>query len=144
MNISDAGLALISQFEGFRADAYPDPATGGEPITIGYGHTGGVCDGDTCTEEQALEWLRQDAQTAVRCVSNSVKYNMTQNQFDALCSLVYNIGCGNFGKSTLLRCLNAGDDEGAATHFVDWNKANHREMAGLTKRREAEMELFLA
>src|SRR4051812_37911101 len=101
------------EHEGCKLTAYPDPATGGEPYTIGVGHTGGVRAGDTCTEEQAREWLRRDAQTAVRCVNASVKGNLTQNQFDALCSLVFNIGCGNFGKSTLLRRLNEGDDAAA-------------------------------
>lgn len=132
------------EFEGCVLAAYPDPATGGEPWTIGVGHTGGVQPGDTCTEEQALAWLRDDAGTAERCVNASVKGAVTQNQFDALVSLVFNIGCGNFGKSTLLRRLNEDDDVAAAQHFMDWDKANHRQMAGLTKRRKAEMELFLA
>lgn len=143
MNISDSGLDFIIAHEGLRLSAYPDPATGGEPWTIGVGHTGGVQQGDMCTEDEAREWLREDAQTAVRCVNNSVRGQLTQNQFDALVSLVFNIGCGNFGKSTLLRRLNEGDDQAAAERFIDWNKANHREMAGLTTRRLAEMELFL-
>lgn len=144
MNISDEGLDFILTHEGCKLEAYPDPATGGEPWTIGVGHTGNVVAGDFCTEEQAREWLRQDAQTAVRCVNASVKDNISQNQFDALVSLVFNIGCGNFGKSTLLRRLNDGDDAAAAERFMDWDKANHKQMAGLTKRREDEMELFLS
>lgn len=142
MNISDAGLDFIIAREGCKFSAYPDPATGGEPWTIGVGHTGDVSEGDTCTEDEAREWLREDAQKAVRCINNSVKGAMTQNQFDALVSLVFNIGCGNFGKSTLLRRLNDGDDQAAAEQFLVWNRANNREMAGLTNRRQAEMELF--
>lgn len=144
MKISDVGLKFIAEFEGLELEAYPDPGTGGEPWTIGVGHTGGVCKGDSCTEEQALEWLRGDAETAERCVNNSVRGSISQNQFDALVSLVFNIGCGNFGKSTLLRRLNQDDDEAAAKQFLVWNRANNREMAGLTRRRKAEMELFLA
>lgn len=143
MNISDTGVDLIAKHEGLRLSAYPDPATHGEPYTIGFGHTGGVRAEDSCTEEQARSWLVEDAQTAVRCVNNSVIGAITQNQFDALVSLVFNIGCKNFGRSSLLRELNDGNDERAAQHFSDWNKANHKVMAGLTKRRQVEMELFL-
>lgn len=144
MEISREGLEFIGEHEGFRADAYPDPATGGEPWTIGFGRAHGVQQGDTCTHEQAMEWLEEDAQTAVKCVNNSVKGALTQSQFDALVSLVFNIGCGNFGRSTLLRRLNDGDDEAAAAQFLVWNRANNREMAGLSKRRQDEMELFLS
>ena len=144
MNISDAGLDLIIQFEGLKLQAYPDPATGGDPWTIGVGHTGGVQAGDTCTEEQAREWLRNDAGTAERCINQSVQGNLAQNQFDALVSLIFNIGCGNFRKSTLLRMLNNGDDVGAAQQFLVWNKAAGKVMAGLTNRRQAERDLFLA
>lgn len=144
MNISDEGLNFIMAHEGVRLTAYPDPATGAEPWTIGVGHTGGVCQDDTCTEDEAREWLRQDAETAERCVHASVRDSLTQSQFDALCSLIFNIGCGNFGRSTLLRRLNEGNEQAAAERFLDWDKAGGRQMAGLTKRRQAEMELFLA
>ena len=143
MNISDSGLDFIMAHEGIRLSAYPDPATGGEPWTIGVGHTGGVQPGDTCTQEQAREWLREDAQTAVRCVNQSVGRDLTQNQFDALVSLVFNIGCGNFGKSTLLKCLNAGNDNAAAQEFLKWDRAGGKEMAGLLKRRQDESALFM-
>lgn len=144
MKCSDAGLEFIMAHEGCVLKAYPDPATGGEPWTIGVGHTGGVKQGDTCTKEQALEWLRKDAETAERCVNNSVKGNLTQNQFDALCSLVFNIGCGNFGKSSVLREVNAENDMSAASAFLLWNKAAGKVMPGLTKRRQDEMNLFLS
>lgn len=144
MKCSDAGLEFIGKHEGLRLTAYPDPATGGEPWTIGYGHTGGVKQGDTCTEEQALAWLRQDVAWAEKCLSNSVKGNLTQNQIDACISLIYNIGCGNFGKSSVLRELNADNDLAAASAFMLWNKAAGKVMAGLTKRRTDEMNLFLS
>lgn len=144
MKISDEGLDFIASHEGLLLKAYPDPATGGEPWTIGVGHTGGVKLGDTCTHEQAMAWLREDVETAERCVNASVKVPIAQSQFDALVSLVFNIGCGNFGKSTLLRKLNDGDDAGAAEEFLRWNRAAGKVMAGLTTRRTDEMELFLA
>lgn len=143
MKTSDSGLDAIMQREGCKLVAYPDPATGGEPWTIGVGHTGGVKQGDTCTQEQALEWLRADAETAERCVNNSVRVALTQNQFDALVSLIFNIGAGNFRNSTLLKKLNEGDDDAAAQQFLVWNKANGHVMQGLVNRREAEREQFL-
>jgi lysozyme len=141
--ISDRGLTLISEFEGLSLSAYPDPATGGEPWTIGYGHTGGVKPGDTCTQEQALEWLRSDTSEAEACVDAHVVPELTQEQRDALISFVYNLGCLAFRGSTLLRLLNAGDVAGAAGQFKRWNRAGDHVMAGLTRRREAEAELFM-
>lgn len=143
MDISDSGLDFIMAHEGCKLVAYPDPATGGEPWTIGCGHISGVQEGDTCTEDEAREWLREDAQIAVRCINNSVRGIISQNAFDALVSLVFNIGCGNFGKSSLLRALNDGDDDTAAQQFLAWNHAGGRVMAGLTKRRQDESDLFL-
>lgn len=144
MKCSEAGLEFIMAHEGCVLKAYPDPGTGGEPWTIGVGHTGGAKAGDTCTDEQAKEWLRKDVEAAERCVNNSVKGNITQSQFDALVSLVFNIGCGNFGRSTVLREVNAGNDLSAAQAFLMWDKAGGKVLPGLAKRRRAEMELFLS
>ncbi len=144
MKCSDEGLEFIMRWEGCKLTAYPDPATGDEPWTIGVGHTGGVKEGDTITREQALELLRKDAETAEKCVNNGVKGAITQGQFDALVSLVFNIGCGNFTRSTLLARLNEGvDDDIVAKQFLVWNRANHKVMAGLTNRRQAEKDVFL-
>ena len=143
MKCSEAGLSLIKEFEGCELEAYPDPATGEEPWTIGYGHTSGVKKGQVINEEQATEFLRHDIEKAERCIANSVVGAITQGQFDALCSFIFNLGCGAFGKSTLLKCLNNGEDLAAAQEFPRWNRANGRVMAGLTRRRMAEMEMFL-
>lgn len=140
--ISDKGIALIERFEGCRLVAYPDPATGGEPWTIGIGHTGDVKEGDTCTPVDAQEWLKSDSSDAESCIDAHVTADLDQNQRDALISLIYNIGCGNFKNSTLCRLLNAGNYDAAAQQFLRWNRANGKEMAGLTRRREAESELF--
>ena len=145
MKCSDEGIAAIAKREGgYVLTAYPDPATGGEPWTIGAGRAHGVKEGDTCTEEQARQWLKDDVGIAEKCINNSVRVALLQNQFDALVSLVLNIGCGNFGTSLLLKKLNDGDDTGAAQQFHWWRMANGKVMAGLEKRRQEEMEQFLA
>ena len=140
--ISAKGVALIEQFEGCSLTAYPDPGTGGEPYTIGIGTTGGVKPGDTCTREQAEEWLRDDCTHAEQAIDELVEVPLTQNQRDALISLIYNIGVGNFKGSTLLKLLNAGNYAAAQQQFTRWDKAAGKEMPGLLRRREAEAELF--
>ena len=137
-----AGLALLKSFEGCKLTAYPDPGTGGEPWTIGWGHTGGVKRGDTCTQAQADAWLLQDLDRFEQAVERLVSVPLTQNQFDALTSFCYNVGAGALQQSTLLRKLNAGDYEGAQGQFARWNRAGGKEMPGLTRRRAAEAELF--
>lgn len=144
MKISDDGLNAIMEREGCKLVAYPDPATGGEPWTIGVGHTGGVKEGDTCTRDEAIEFLRADCETAEKCINNSVRVAITKNQFDALVSFVFNIGCGAFRTSTLLRKLNDGDDQGAADQFLVWNKAGGHVMQGIVNRRESEKQQFLS
>lgn len=140
--ISDSGLRLIVQFEGIKTRAYPDPATGGEPWTIGVGHTGGVKPGDVCTDEEAMDWLREDCAEAEKTIDELVEVELTQAQRDALISFVFNVGAGNFKASTLLRLINAGNMEAASKQFMRWDKAAGRVMAGLTKRRAAESQLF--
>jgi len=144
MNYSKNGLHLTENFEGLRLTAYPDPATHGDPWTIGYGHTGAeVHQGMTITQEQAEEFLMQDVQKAVQTVNSKVHTDLTQNEFDALVDFVFNCGAGNFAGSTLLRKINAGDMEGAALEFEKWTHADGKVMAGLIKRRHAEAVLFL-
>ena len=144
MNMSDAGLALTKRFEGFSASAYSDPGTGAEPWTIGYGHTGGVRPGDTCTEDQATAWLRSDIAHAEDAVTVLVETAITQNQFDALVDFVFNVGAGNFRTSTLRKKLNASDYGGAADQFLAWDMAGGHHLPGLAARRAAERELFLS
>jgi lysozyme len=149
VNISPAGVALVKQFEGLRLAAYPDPGSGGDPWTIGYGTTiypsgDKVQRGDTITAEQAEEYLRHDLRKFESAVSRAVLAPVSQEQFDALVSLTYNIGEGAFGRSTLLRKLNAGDASGAAEEFLRWVNAGGKPMAGLRRRREAERAMFLA
>lgn len=139
MNISEPGLKIIKDFEGLKLQAYLD--TGGVP-TIGYGHIKGVKMGDTCTLAQAETWLREETAGAVAAVNAALKVPVSQNQFDAMVSLTYNIGNQAFRDSTLLRMLNAGDVAGATGQFKRWNKDNGQAVKGLTNRRLAEELLF--
>ena len=142
-HINAAGLALLKEFEGCKLTAYPDPATGGDPWTIGYGSTGPhVKRGVTITQAEAERLLLADLDRFEQAVTRYVTVPLTQNQFDALVSFTYNCGQGSLQTSTLLRKLNAGDYAGAQGQFARWNRAGGKEMAGLTRRRSAEAELF--
>lgn len=141
MRMSEAGLDLIRNSEGLRLTAYPDPASGGDPWTIGYGHTGGIRLGDSITEDQANDYLRQDVSKFESGVASLAPVT-TQGQFDALVDFAYNLGLGNLKTSTLLLKHNSRNYTGAALEFSRWNKAGGKVMAGLTKRRAAEAELY--
>jgi GH24 family phage-related lysozyme (muramidase) len=155
--VSAEGIELIHSFEGLhkvrpdgKIEAYPDPATGGEPWTIGWGSTGSdpfsggkIKRGTVWTRAQADERFRQHLKQFEQAVAEGVgKSAASQAQFDAMVSLAYNIGAGAFGGSTLLKMHNAGDFDGAAKQFLRWNHAGGKIMAGLTRRREAEMRLY--
>ncbi len=145
MEYSKNGLHLTESFEGLSLVSYPDPATGGEPWTIAYGHTGpDVHPGMTITQEQAEDLLMQDVQKAAADVNAKVTTDLTQEEFDALVDFVFNVGAGNFNASTLLKKVNAGDIHGAAAEFERWDMAAGKHMAGLLRRRHAEAEEFLS
>ena len=145
VKISDKGLALIKSFEGCRLQAYPDPGTGGDPWTIGYGHTGPEVTQDLAINQQeADEFLERDVARFEECVTEALINDATQEQFDAMVCFAFNVGCKAFAGSTLLRLMNAGDAAAAAQQFARWDKANGRVMAGLTRRRTAERDLFLS
>lgn len=148
MKVSTAGRKAIAGHEGVRLKAYPDPATGGEPWTIGVGHTSAaglpkVYKGLTITADECDEILSRDLATFERAVEKAVKVPLNQNQFDALVSFTFNVGAGNLQKSTLLKRLNQGDYRGAAEQFGAWNKAAGKVMKGLVTRRADERALFL-
>jgi lysozyme len=139
---SEKGKALIKDFEGVVLKVYPDPATGGEPWTAGVGHTGpDVKPGMKVTREMADAWLAADLKKFEDVVNKAAPV-ATQDQFDAMVSLCFNIGPGNFLKSTLLKKHKAGLYGGAADQFAVWNKAAGKIMAGLTRRRAAEARLY--
>ena len=139
------GLELIRKQEGIRLKAYPDPGTGGDPWTIGVGHTGkDVHPGLEITEEEAMRLLAADVQGAERCLEREVTVELTQHMVNALVSFIFNVGCGAFHKSTLRKKLNHGDYDGAVHEFRKWVHAGHHVLAGLVNRREAEAREFLA
>lgn len=140
--ISNKGLLLIMKFEGMKSRAYPDPGTGGFPWTIGYGHTRGVKPGEVCTDEEAIDWLKEDCATVEAEMEPLIEVDLTQNQRDALISFVFNVGIGHFRNSTMLLLINAGNLGAAAQQFYRWDMAAGRPMAGLLARREDEAELF--
>lgn len=130
---------IIRESEGCRTVAYADSA--GIP-TIGFGRTKGVTLGMICSRTQADAWLLDDMASAAATVAESVKVPLTDHQRAALISFVFNVGCGAFNSSTLLRLLNVCDYAGAAKQFLVWNKAGGKVISGLVKRRTAEASLF--
>lgn len=141
---SAVGKKLIKEFEGFRAIAYLCPA---KVWTIGYGTTKinglPVQSGMKITTQEAEVFLEEDLKQFEDAVNQNTTTSLNQNQFDALVCFVYNVGVGNFKKSTLLKKVNAQDFVGASLEFAKWNKANKKVLPGLTRRREAERKLFM-
>lgn len=142
MQTSQNGINLIKGFESCRLHAYLDANKVGVP-TIGYGHTHGVQMGMTITQAQAESFLKADLVQRESVVNSNVSVPLTQNQFDALMSLVYNVGAGNFIGHTLLRKLNAGLYEDAADEFPKWDHASGVVLKDLLERRNKERSLFL-
>lgn len=138
------GIYLMHYFESCRLEAYPDPATGGAPWTIGYGDTGpDVVPGLVITQEEADErFANRLAREFEPGVTAAITSGATQAQFDALVSFAYNLGLGNLRSSTLLQKHNAGDYAGAADQFGRWNKAAGKVMKGLSRRRAAEAAVY--
>lgn len=135
-------LDIIKKSEGLRLEAYlPTP---NDVPTIGYGHTKGVRMGQRISLAQAEQFLLEDVDWAEDAVNSLVKVRLSQNQFDALVSFVFNVGATAFSKSTLLRLLNAGDYKGAADQFLRWNKQAGKVLRGLDTRRKEERALFLS
>ena len=145
LDISDNGYAIIRDAEGFRSTAYLD--TGGV-WTIGFGtikypNGTSVKKGDTCTRNEAEQWLKNDCVWVDACLDKYVKVNLNQNQFDALASFVYNIGETAFIKSTMLTLINQNSLTSAASQFDRWVFDNGKRIQGLVNRRAREKSLFL-
>jgi lysozyme len=152
MGVSAKGLNFIKNFEGERLKSYRDT---GNIWTIGFGTTyhhdakRKIQENDIIDKETALRWLKLDAGKFAAGVKKLVKVPINQNQTDSLTSFAYNLGLGALQRSTLLRKLNAGaPKEEVAAEFLRWNKGRNSAgvlvvIPGLTRRREAEKELFL-
>ena len=140
MKTSVIGRRLIKTFECYRSEAYICPAG---KWTIGYGHTRGVKEGDTCTKAQADIYLQEDIQLAEKAV-NAQNLRLNQFQFDALVSFVYNVGLGNFQESTLLNKIKANPKDYTAIEeeWKKWKYSNKQVLKGLVRRRAAEYELY--
>lgn len=150
MTINKAGLDLIKQFEGFRAQTYDD---GVGVLTIGYGTTGkagvGINPiwGMTITEYEAQLYLQKAIDKFAKSIEHSIVPELNENQWAACLSLAYNIGPSAFKSSSVLRYINAGNMKKAADAFLMWNKATvggkKIVLKGLVRRRKAERKLFL-
>lgn len=136
MKTSQTGIDLIKKFEGCRLDAYKCPAG---VWTIGYGHTAGVTCGQKISPAQAEAYLRADLEKFEKCVVKyDSKYRWTQNEFDAMVSFAYNLGSIDKLTANGIRTKNM-----IAEKILLYNQAGGKVLAGLTKRRQAERELFL-
>ncbi|HHV8058517.1 TPA: lysozyme [Salmonella enterica] len=144
MKISDSGLAALKREEGCKLTAYPDSRG---IWTIGTGHTGKVDGvaihrGMTITQDTAVRLLRDDLSWVERCIADRVAVVLNQNQYDALCSLIFNIGANAFIGSTVRRQLNAGNYTAAADAFLKWSRAGSNPTI-LAPRRGRERAMFL-
>ena len=148
MKLNNSGYLLITEFEGFSAKPYLCSA---KIPTIGYGNTY-YPDGKRVTmldkeitRMQAFEMFKFIADKFASTVSKLVKTPLNQNQFNALVSLAYNIGTGNFASSTLLKKVNINhNDRSIELEFKKWNKVNKKEVAGLTRRRNYEANIYFS
>lgn len=145
MKTSLEGQRLMHYYEGLRLEAYPDPATGGAPWTIGYGDTGpDVVKGLKITKEEAdsrfAKRLEKEFEPAV---NKALTVPVKQEMFDAMVSLAYNVGVANFRSSTLVKLVNEGKKVEAAEQFRRWDKAAGKRMLGLYRRRCSELAFFL-
>ena len=145
MEINKAGKDLIKRFEGCKLKAYKCPAG---VWTIGYGNTfyedgTKVKEGDVITQERAEELFDIIIDDFAKKVDALIKSNVSENNFSALVSFAYNVGMGNFQRSTLLRKVNANPkDPSIRAEFMKWTRANDKVLNGLVRRREAEAKLY--
>ena len=145
-HINERGIEIIKGFEGLSLKPYLCPA---KVWTVGYGairsSDGGPVDPDMepVTEADADDLLGRDLETSERWVSRLIKKPISENQFSALVSFTFNVGCGALQRSTLRMKLNRGEYLGAADEFPKWRRAGGRILAGLVRRSAAERALFL-
>lgn len=140
MRYSSIGLARLTKaFEGCKLVSYQDSVG---VWTIGYGHTRGVTPGMVCTQEMADAWLLEDMALAEADVNHVVKAAIDQGEFDAMVDFAFNLGCGAFNSSTLLKLVNEGKFDEAALQFPRWDMAGGHIVAGLLRRRLAEQASF--
>lgn len=142
--ISQNGVNLIKKWESLKLQSYPDSKG---VWTIGYGHTGrDVKKGQKITEEEAETLLMRDIAIIEKYLNKVIQVELTSNQFEALCSLIFNVGQGNFSKSKMLKLINSNKLSEAANEFYNWDKivlkGKKVPLRGLTRRRKEEAALF--
>lgn len=139
MTTSNAGIELIKNFEGFKRESYWDNGQ----YSIGYGHrAANIKKGQTTTEQEAEAWLKQDVAGSEGCITRNFIQKgiaLTQSQFDACVSLVYNIGCSGFVGTDAAKALQGGDTAKFRELLLTTKVGNYE---GLKKRRAAELALF--
>ena len=140
LGMSANGIALLKHYEGLELTAYRDVAG---VLTIGYGGTENVEPGMTITAQGADRLRNPLERDFVPGVFTALTRAPNQHQFDAMCSLAYNVGVSAFARSTLVKRFNSGAMEAAADQFLVWHYAGKRSIKGLRKRRAAERMLFL-
>jgi lysozyme len=134
---------FLKQHEGFRPTAYHGKADRKGLYTIGWGHTGGVQPGDTCTLERGQALLEADVASTAAELTKLLATPLRQNQFDALVSLAYNVGVHSLAGHELIALVNQGRYVEAASHFCAYDMAVGVVVPGLLTRREAERDHFL-
>jgi lysozyme len=145
MRLTESGIELIKSFEGFRSEAYRDPAG---VWTIGYGHTSAageprVAEGMTVSRSEADAILRRDAANFSRQLNRALRVQLTDEQFSALVSFTYNVGPENLRRSSVLEAVNKSDFASVPRRLSLWTKAGGRVLPGLVKRRAAEAAMFV-
>ena len=132
-------LDLIKKYEGLRLEAYQDSAG---VWTIGWGHIHNACPGKVITMREAEMFLKWDVEDTERVI-NFLNLNLTQNQYDALVSWVFNLGIGNLKRSTLFKIMSQDpNDPAIRTEWIKWRKAGGVVLHGLVKRRKEEIDLY--
>ena len=139
MKASLKAYEIVKEFEGLRLMPYQDIVG---VWTVGYGSTTDVTPGEKITQAEADDRLAKDMDEAERCLNNNVSVELNQNQIDALCSWIFNLGCKRFHASTMLRKINEGQFDQASVEMRKWDMAGGKQVDWLIKRRIAESKLF--
>ena len=141
LSLTAAGLVSLANFEGLSGEAYiPVP---GDVPTIGFGSTSGVEMGDKISVPEALERLMRDVENAESAIGQCVKVPLSQGEYDAYTSFIFNVGGNAFCASTLVKKLNAGDYPGACLELKRWVYVDGKVVHGLVKRRNMEFQMCM-
>ena len=139
MRTSEPGKEFIKDFEGCKLEAYQ---CSGGVWSIGYGHTRNVQEGDKITSKEADAFLVKDIEMVEVHVDRLVNVHLLRHEWDAIVSWCFNLGCGNLRASTMLQVINSGDLDKVSEQIIRWDKVGKKAVAGLTRRRKAEAQLF--